>query len=83
MAGPSISIYCRETIIPVRGIYTACRSCLARALWGKNNGRVTPTTKYFLTGHPLSGPVKDAFAQFLTARQLFGHPVAANPQGEE
>jgi hypothetical protein len=26
-----------------------------------------------------SGPVKEAFAQFLTARQLSGHPVAVNP----
>ncbi|KAI0290798.1 hypothetical protein BC826DRAFT_970259 [Russula brevipes] len=31
----------------------------------------------------LSGPVKEAFARFLTARQLFGHPVAVNPQGDE
>jgi hypothetical protein len=31
----------------------------------------------------LSGPVKEALARFLTARQLFGHPVAVNPQGEE
>ena len=31
----------------------------------------------------LSGPVKEAFEQFLTARKLSGHPVAVNPQGEE
>jgi len=31
----------------------------------------------------LSGPVKKALAQFLTARQLSGHPVAVNPEGEE
>jgi hypothetical protein len=37
----------------------------------------------FLPETSLSGPVKEAFAQFLTARQLSGHPVAVNPQGEE
>ncbi|KAI0290800.1 hypothetical protein BC826DRAFT_1106271 [Russula brevipes] len=31
----------------------------------------------------LSGPVKEAFEQFLTARQLSGHPVAVNPEGQE
>jgi hypothetical protein len=37
----------------------------------------------FLPETPLSGPVKEAFAQFLTARKLSGHPVAVNPQGEK
>jgi hypothetical protein len=31
----------------------------------------------------LSGPVEEALAQFLTARQLSGHPVAVNPRGQE
>ncbi|KAI0290815.1 hypothetical protein BC826DRAFT_1106279 [Russula brevipes] len=33
----------------------------------------------FLPETSLSGPVKEAFAQFLTARHLSGHPVAVNP----
>jgi hypothetical protein len=31
----------------------------------------------------LLGPVKEALAQFLTARHLSGHPVAVNPRGQE
>ncbi|KAI0290784.1 hypothetical protein BC826DRAFT_970249 [Russula brevipes] len=31
----------------------------------------------------LSGPVKEAFAQFVAARQVSGHPVTVHPQGEE
>ncbi|KAI0290802.1 hypothetical protein BC826DRAFT_970264 [Russula brevipes] len=41
----------------------------------------------FLPETSLSGPVKEALAQFLTVRQLSGHPVAVNPdvdpEGEE
>ncbi|KAI0288898.1 hypothetical protein BC826DRAFT_650827 [Russula brevipes] len=37
----------------------------------------------FLSESSLSGPVEKALAQFLTARQLSGHPVAVNPQGQE
>ncbi|KAI0280733.1 hypothetical protein BC826DRAFT_449676 [Russula brevipes] len=33
--------------VPMRGIYAACRVCLARALWGKNNGGITRATKNF------------------------------------
>jgi hypothetical protein len=50
MAGTSTPIYHREKFIPIQGIYTTRRACLARALWGKNNGGVTRATKYFLTG---------------------------------
>jgi len=35
----------------------------------------------FLPESSLSGPVKQALTQFLTARQLSGHPVAVNPPG--
>ncbi|KAI0290813.1 hypothetical protein BC826DRAFT_524365 [Russula brevipes] len=45
---------------------------------------VLPALKsIFLPETSLSRPVKKAFAQFLTARQLSGHPVAVNPVGEE
>jgi len=37
----------------------------------------------FLSDSSLSGPAKKALAQFLTARQLSGHPVAVNPQGQK
>jgi hypothetical protein len=37
----------------------------------------------FLRESLLLGPVKEALAQFLTARQFSGHPVAVNPQGQE
>jgi len=37
----------------------------------------------FLPESSLSGPVKEALAQFLAARQLSGHPVALNLQGQE
>jgi hypothetical protein len=37
----------------------------------------------FVPRASLSGPVKAAIAQFLTARQLSGRPVAVNPWGEE
>jgi hypothetical protein len=50
MAGTSTAIYYREMFIPIRGIYTARCACPARALCGKDNGRVTRATKYILTG---------------------------------
>jgi len=50
MAGISTPIYHREKFIPVQGICTTRRACVARALWGKYNGRVTRATKNFLTG---------------------------------
>jgi hypothetical protein len=37
----------------------------------------------FLVENSLSGPVKEGFAQFLTARQLSGHPVAVSLYREE
>jgi hypothetical protein len=39
--------------------------------------------RIFLPESLLSGPVKEALTQFLTARQLSGHPVAVNPPGQE
>ncbi|KAI0296046.1 hypothetical protein BC826DRAFT_1006964 [Russula brevipes] len=45
-------------------------------------GEVLPALqRIFLPESSLSGPVKEALAQILTARQLSGHPVAVNPQG--
>jgi len=45
---------------------------------------VLPTLQnIFLPESLLSGPVKQALTQFLTARQLSGHPVAVNPPGQE
>jgi hypothetical protein len=45
---------------------------------------VLPTVQSIsLPESSLSGPVKEAFEQFLTARQLSGHFVAVNPQGKE
>jgi hypothetical protein len=37
----------------------------------------------FLPESSLSGPVKEALAQFVTARRLSGHPVTVNPPGQE
>ncbi|KAI0288901.1 hypothetical protein BC826DRAFT_650996 [Russula brevipes] len=37
----------------------------------------------FLPEVSLSGPVMEALGQFITARQLSGHPVVVNPQGQE
>ncbi|KAI0288894.1 hypothetical protein BC826DRAFT_650705 [Russula brevipes] len=55
MAGTSTPIYHRETFIPIQWFYTTCRICLARALWGKNNGRITRATKYFLASVRATG----------------------------
>jgi len=62
--------------------FTPCVVSALLELSGERIMDVLPALqRIFILETSLSGPVKEAFSQFLTARQLSGHPVAVNPQG--
>jgi hypothetical protein len=63
---------------------TPCVVPALQELSGERIMDVLPTLQsIFLPDSLLLRPVKEALTQFLTARQLSGHPVAVNPPGQE